>query len=159
MNAALSARAPSLALRAASLFPVRACVLGYKLRVEGHVEVQQLSPTAIEARVKSDRARLVRLRSTADALAASCTCTPSELDAPTCQHVWATLLEVDHVGALEGVRTAIGKLSFLPLASPIEPKPIEGVPTKATKSKNVHPAPEPTSATAPPASACRPKKK
>lgn len=118
----------TIADRAGKSFPMHAHAQGYARWKSGSVSIEEESPRAIAAKVGgSAQTRDVRLQERDGRLLVQCTCPARTFERPGCKHVWATLLEVDRRGALEGLRTARTPLpvSFLEPPSPKEPAPVK----------------------------------
>jgi hypothetical protein len=105
----------SVAQRVSRGFPGPACLAGFALYAKNLVGLVAAGDGDVEATVKGDRTRKVRVRVERDALAIGCSCAPSSLDAPSCKHVWATLLEIDRSGALSRARDSRSALTVTPL--------------------------------------------
>ena len=117
----------TIADRAGRTFPLHAHTQGYARWKSGSVTIEQESPRAIQAKVRGDQTRDVRLQEQDGRLLVQCTCPARTYETPGCKHVWATLLEVDRRGALGGLRAARTPLAVAFL----EPKPADAAPKDA----------------------------
>lgn len=111
----------TIADRAGKSFPLHAHTEGYARWKSGSVAIEHESPRAIQAKVRGDQTRDVRLQEQDGRLLVQCTCPARTYETPGCKHVWATLLEVDRRGALGGLRGARTPLAVAFL----EPKPAD----------------------------------
>jgi len=110
---------PSIADRVARAFPPLACVRGYRYFAKGRVDLTGVSAAGLDAEVKGQRIQHVRLRVEDGRLASGCTCAPKVLGPAACRHVWATLLEIDRQGALDGLRGSQRALALSALDAPL----------------------------------------
>ncbi len=129
----LPPKRPSIADRVARAFPPLACVRGYRYFARGRVDLAGVSEAGLDAEVKGQRVQHVRLRVEDGRLASRCSCAPKVLGPAACRHVWATLLEIDRQGALDGLRGSQRALALTALDAPAA-KPTKGAkPTRTTK--------------------------
>ena len=130
---------PSVADRVARAFPPLACVRGYRYFARRRVDLADVSESGLDAEVKGQRVQHVRLRVQDGRLASGCSCAPKVLGPAACRHVWATLLEIDRQGALDGLRGSQRALALTALDAPLprrRTKPAkEAKPTKTPKAK------------------------
>ena len=119
----------TIADRAGKSFPLHAHTEGYARWKSGSVAIEHESPRAIQAKVRGDQTRDVRLQEQDGRLLVQCTCPARTYETPGCKHVWATLLEVDRRGALGGLRAARTPLAVAFL----EPKPANEPPKETAK--------------------------
>lgn len=141
-SSSILSRAPrvSIAQRAAGGFAKHAFVHGYSLYAGRHVVVAVSSPSAVDAVVRTSRARRVRLRADGNTLAIGCACGPTSLEGPIgCKHAWAALLEVDRLECLPILRSSTTPL----IVTRLPPEPEEGADAAAEDTPPAtKPAPE-----------------
>lgn len=95
-----------------------------------------VSEAGLEADVKGKRVQHVRLRVHADGrLASGCTCAAKLLGPAACRHVWATLLEIDRQGALDGLRRTQRALALTALDGPAVRRKKPNVPPRRGASR------------------------
>jgi hypothetical protein len=136
----LPPKRPSIADRVARAFPPLACVRGYRYFARGRVNLASVSEAGLDAEVKGQRVQHVRLRVEDGRLASGCSCAPKVLGPAACRHVWATLLEIDRQGALDGLRGSQRALALTALDAPASKPPrttkppTPETPTETTKT-------------------------
>ncbi len=120
----------SIAARAARAFPVPAVLAGLPLFHHDKVIIKNATPRVVDANVKSQHLRRVRVEARGGTLAVACSCTPKAVGVAACKHLWAAFLAIDRAGALESIRGETDALELAPLdadlaseADPPEPKP------------------------------------
>ncbi|MBX3185498.1 MAG: hypothetical protein KF819_00730 [Labilithrix sp.] len=134
-------RAPSIADRVARAFPPAACIRGYFYFDRKRVALAIPSESRVDATVKGKRTQQVSVQVAGAHLGTRCTCAAQTLGPASCRHVWAVLLEIDRIGALEVLR---GSRARLPLtAIDAEPKGAEAEPPKKAPKKAKAPAKPP----------------
>jgi hypothetical protein len=137
----LPSKRPSIADRVARAFPPLACVRGYRYFAKGRVDLAGVSEAGLDAEVKGQRVQRVRLRVEEGRLASGCSCAPKILGPAACRHVWATLLEIDRQGALDGLRGSQRALALAALDAPAAKPPRTAKPAKVeTPTKTTKPA-------------------
>jgi hypothetical protein len=106
----------SVAARVARAFPAPALVAGWPLFHRDRIVLRAASARAVDAVVRSGRTRRVRLEACGeDALGVACSCTPRAVGVAACKHLWAALLAIDRVGALDALRGPSTPLALVPL--------------------------------------------
>jgi uncharacterized Zn finger protein len=114
-------------------------VRGYRYFARGRVDLAGVSAAGLDAEVKGKRVQHVRLRVQDGRLASGCSCAPKVLGPAACRHVWATLLEIDRQGALDGLRSSQRALALTALDVPL-PKRKRVAADDATPSTTTKPA-------------------
>lgn len=149
---ALPPKRPSIADRVARAFPPLACVRGYRYFAKGRVDLACVSEAGLDAEVKGQRVQHVTLRVLDGRLASGCSCAAKVLGPAACRHVWATLLEIDRQGALDGLRGSQRALALTALDAPLPrrlPAPADDTKRSTTRAtKDAAPA-KPTRTTKP----------
>ncbi|HEY8076206.1 MAG TPA: hypothetical protein VIF62_18905 [Labilithrix sp.] len=135
----------SVASRVARAFPVPAVVAGLALLHQQKVTIKSSTSRAVDANVKSQHLRRVRIEARGACVAVACSCTPRAVGVAACKHLWAAFLAVDREGALPSIRGETTALELTALdadlgdAEPVEkaekPKDKEKKPAKSAKSR------------------------
>jgi hypothetical protein len=136
----LSTASISIAGRAGHAFPPAIMMQGFACHARG-VELSDVSPLRVRARVRSKRLNDVELRVDGDRLVIACTCPARSLGLDVCEHAWAALLEIDRRGGLEELRERRGILH-------VQAAPFVGLEPTADKRPAKAKAPADGSATA-----------
>ncbi len=134
----------SIASRVSRAFPVPAVMAGLTLLHQQKVTIKSATPRAVEATVKSQHLRRVRVEARGRDVGVACSCTPRSVGVAACKHLWAAFLAIDREGALEPLRgeTTPLDLTALDVELPEPDKEKEKKPVKPAKSRAPAPPPK-----------------